>query len=40
MLFIEQNNTSRIKAVMPFVLIKVTEFNENKFSRIRRLIEQ
>jgi hypothetical protein len=31
---------NEVNIVIPFVLIKVTEFNENKFSRTRRLIEQ
>lgn len=33
-------NARTFTEVIPFGLIKFTEFNENKFSRARRLIEQ
>ncbi len=34
------NENKTLWKVIPFGLIKGTEFNENKFSRTRRLIEQ
>ena len=33
-------NLAMVLLLIPFGLIKVPEFNENKFSRTRRLIEQ
>jgi len=36
----DKNITRPVNCLIPFGLIKSTEFNDNKFSRTKRLIEQ
>jgi len=37
---VKRRQIAKREVVIPFTLIKVTKFNEKKFSRTRRLIEQ